>query len=353
MKKEVILAIIIGALLGIVVAFGIWRANGALKLAGQATAPSTSPHSSSTPGTTTAPAATTNTSQLAIFRPENEEVSTTDHITVNGSATPNSKVIIDSENSSYIAQVDASGNFTVDNVGLVGGINSLIITTFSNNSQLASKVVTVVLTNPLAVSSPEPTSASGSADAIRNRVQEKLNEATNKPKAYIGTITDKTESGLQIKTPDAQISQVALNKSVEYIRLAKPQNKAIEFAELGIGDFVVAIGYKNANGTLNARRVLITSTPDLSKRKTYIGTVSATDKKSVIISSADGPHTITGTGLKIYLFDTDAKLITKRLSDINIGDTVIGVDPVTVYIVTQIPKATVTPKATSKPTPKP
>ena len=50
-----------------------------------------------------------------------------------------------------------------------------------------------------------------SSDSIRQKVQEKIQEALKNPKAYIGTITDKTDTGLQIKATSGDIQQISLD----------------------------------------------------------------------------------------------------------------------------------------------
>lgn len=143
MRKEVIVAIVLGFTLGLVITFGIWSANNALtqqkKLARQETA---------TPEMTTAtPTATVNSSafSLTIVKPENESISNTDKVTLSGTTSPNTKVAIMWETGEQILQADKNGDFDTD-ISLVNGINEIIVTAYSNLGEEINKTVNIVYT---------------------------------------------------------------------------------------------------------------------------------------------------------------------------------------------------------------
>ncbi len=48
---------------------------------------------------------------------------------------------------------------------------------------------------------------------LNDKVNQKLVEAKQSPKAYIGTVTDKTDGGLQIKSTNGEIQQISVSSS--------------------------------------------------------------------------------------------------------------------------------------------
>ena len=79
MRKEIIYAIIAGGLLGVVIAFGIWRANLALKV-------SKTTQDQATP----APSAEFG---ISLVKPENNQVLTTSTTTLSGATKPGVTVV--------------------------------------------------------------------------------------------------------------------------------------------------------------------------------------------------------------------------------------------------------------------
>lgn len=133
MKKEVILAITIGFVLGLVITFGIWVANRSLK---QTSTTVIAPTPTSLPtalGASPTPAIT----GLMIVSPDDESITAVDKITVTGKTLPNSAVAILYEDGQTFATSDAEGKFSVE-VPLVGGYNEITAT-----SEDSSQTITV------------------------------------------------------------------------------------------------------------------------------------------------------------------------------------------------------------------
>jgi hypothetical protein len=99
------------------------------------------------------------------------------------------------------------------------------------------------------------------------------------PKAYYGTITDKTDASLQIRSFRGEIQQIAIEKeSVKFIRTDN-NSVAVNYEDIGIGDNIIAMGFKNANDILDARRIVaVPHTPLPAKRIVVMGTVKNNDK---------------------------------------------------------------------------
>jgi len=125
MRKEIILVIIFGTLFGLIMAFGIWRANSALKSTKEATSNGQNirveeniTSSVENPG-------------LVIAKPENDDVLTESNTIITGITKPANTVIISSETEDYIIHSNESGTFE-QKIDLVGGINNILIYSYDN-----------------------------------------------------------------------------------------------------------------------------------------------------------------------------------------------------------------------------
>lgn len=127
MRKEVIIAIVVGSILGLAVAFGIWRANQAL-----------SPRQTPTP---------TPLSQaqleLLLSEPEDNLVIAEDTVTVAGSFRAGATVAILYNLGEKIIEVGADGTFS-ESVELEAGANEITVVGFDENGESVEKTLTAV-----------------------------------------------------------------------------------------------------------------------------------------------------------------------------------------------------------------
>lgn len=133
-----IIAIILGFALGLVITFGVWTANKALKdKDSQSTAEEVSPISQTTP--TISPAVFS----LSILSPEDQSVQDKNKITLTGTTEPGSQVIIISQLEEDIVETDASGKFS-SNLTLDTGTNQITVTAVNQDGDEATKNIDVV-----------------------------------------------------------------------------------------------------------------------------------------------------------------------------------------------------------------
>lgn len=130
MKKEVVLAIIIGFGLGLLITFGIYTARTALQN-----------QPSPTPSPLVSPEATG--AALTVSYPPDEALLDTEKITLEGKTVPHSTVAIVATAGEYLATADEEGNFSVD-IELDGGANRIDITSFTPDGSTATLTLTVV-----------------------------------------------------------------------------------------------------------------------------------------------------------------------------------------------------------------
>jgi hypothetical protein len=140
MRKEVLVAILIGFGIGLVVTLGIFTARRALKSGGQ-TEQQPQPSFSPTPQVEKEQTGVEN--KIAVTSPNNGAVETTEKITLTGTTTPGSTVTIWGGETDIIVAGDEKGQFSAE-ITLAGGDNEIKITSFSPTGETAETVVTVV-----------------------------------------------------------------------------------------------------------------------------------------------------------------------------------------------------------------
>ena len=136
MRKEVILAIVIGFALGLVITFGVWTANQALKSQKAETPVSTV----TTPPTEVTPPVTF---VLDITSPEDGALVNEAKVMVSGRTQPDSTITITSEKGEDIVLAGADGTFA-NEVSLVNGTNEITITAFNLEGEEVTKTINLV-----------------------------------------------------------------------------------------------------------------------------------------------------------------------------------------------------------------
>lgn len=136
MRKEVLLAIIIGVILGAVILYG-------LKIANESATPAT-PEETQTSQTITTPTPTP-TNTLTIDNPTDHFVSFEKNLTLTGRATPQTNLAITSEGADDIVTADDSGKFTSE-LSLVLGENPITISAFFPDGTQTVQTLNVIYT---------------------------------------------------------------------------------------------------------------------------------------------------------------------------------------------------------------
>jgi len=137
MKKEVLIAIITGFALGLLITFGVWTANRALK----ESAPQK--ESSIEIKETPIPSPRKQELSLTVLSPEDNSISDQEEIEVSGKAIPEAVIVILYQDGEKILEADKEGNFKTT-ITLVGGSNEIKISTYDSEGNEVSKTLTVV-----------------------------------------------------------------------------------------------------------------------------------------------------------------------------------------------------------------
>ena len=137
MRKEVILAIVGGVVLGLLVIGGLWWTN-------KTTTEENPIVPSPTPLITQAPTLTPAVLlPLEIINPENESIIGEEKITLEGKTAPGSVVVVIYPEGENIVEADEEGSFETEIV-LVGGANEIKITAYDEEGNQAEKNLTLI-----------------------------------------------------------------------------------------------------------------------------------------------------------------------------------------------------------------
>lgn len=152
MKKEVLVAILLGLGVGLIVTFGIYTARKTI---------TTPLLLSGTPVPSAAGGSMRNS--LVLLSPEDESIQAVKEVKVSGTTDPNAQVVIMINGATpIISSADNSGNFSIDTV-LENGGNTILVKTLDDEGNLAEETRTVIFTTasldeaPAASASPSPT----------------------------------------------------------------------------------------------------------------------------------------------------------------------------------------------------
>ena len=176
--------------------------------------------------------------------------------------------------------------------------------------------------------------ATPEGDAIREAVQEKIEEAQNKqslllrnkPKAYLGIITDIVENTVQIKNLEGEIKQIAVSDQTVFVKINNVK-QTLKLSDIAIGDFLVNMGYINSNSVLDAKRVLVTSEPAKPERVSIFGIVTSVGKNEITVTKvgSNDQLPITPEAGAIVTSESEKGIIKSRFSDLSVGSTIIAV----------------------------
>jgi len=128
MRKEIFFALLTGIAFGLVVAFGVWRAN-------YKTEPSPEEKQTTTSENKEKPQEKEVSSGLTILKPEENELLNQDTVVVEGITEPNAKVVISAEDKDYLTNADQNGGISQE-IKLTGGVNEILITAFTQKGEV-------------------------------------------------------------------------------------------------------------------------------------------------------------------------------------------------------------------------
>lgn len=314
MRKEVLFAVLAGSFLGLVIAFGIYRANLSMNRSGSNTSSKETPP----------PVAGLS---IAVDKPEDEDLLTDTPVAFSGITKAGVWTVVSSEDTDYLTKSLDDGTFKL-NADLTGGTNQVIVSAIDAQGAIAQQKFTVVFSSEFAKNLVQATPAATpqtSSDSVREKVLQKVEQALQNPKSYIGTVTDIAEQTIQVKTATGEIKQISFDSEQTDVIKTTPTSHTIKITDIAIGDFIVAMGFKNGNNVLAAKRILVTDA--LKPLSLYINLVKV-DKsnprefEATEISGGKVFTVVPGNSITIYSVKNNKQTQIKFV-DIMDGDTVI------------------------------
>jgi hypothetical protein len=321
MRKETVFAIVMGTLFGLLAAFGIIRANKAINK-------SNSQVATSSENLVISPTENSQILGITLTKPQDLGVETENPIVFSGISKPQTWIVISLDNGDYILKTNETGEFN-QNVELNAGLNYIRILSVDNNGSSFEKNIKIVLSSEFnKISGVEVTSvpSTESANDIEKKVNQKISDALNKPTFYFGTITDITNTSLQLKTDTGEIRQVSISDTTNFVKFGKTTT-TLKLKDVAIGDYIIAMGYVLEKDVLTSSRVLITTPLQPETKIVLMGKVSMVKKGQInIISVSDEKE--------IEIIPSDTNIITNgdpnnmikvKFATISEGDTLLVV----------------------------
>lgn len=174
-------------------------------------------------------------------------------------------------------------------------------------------ILSLLLTASLLAQTPSSTGS-----AIREAVKEQvaaIKTAVAK-RAFVGTISAKADATVTVTNLKNQ-SKTAVITGDTVIRLTGGKDGT--FADLKVGDFVIAMGDVDSQGTLTTKRLLVLAKPGADKRRALTGRVTDTSSSSLTIETLK-KEIIT---IKVT---SDTTITNKnKLSDIKVSSRIVAV----------------------------
>jgi len=163
-------------------------------------------------------------------------------------------------------------------------------------------------------------------EAIKEKVRERIQEIKERtPRAFVGEITQITDSLLTLTTPRKTI-KVEINTETKIIGLKR---KELEPKDLKVGDFCIAIGYLGEDDTLLGKRIVIIPKSKPPVREIAFGHVTdiSTEEKILTVKNEKKGiiYTIAVTDKTIITKKVEKKIERVKFSAIEIGDRIVAV----------------------------
>ena len=231
MRKETALAIFAGISIGLITAFGIWKATSSIKKNTQES------ETLETPVTTPKQNLILTIANMSDF-----DVITESPKIVNGMTKSLSNVVISTTDNDFLGKAKENGSFELE-VKLPVGFSEIKAVSFDSKGDLAETKIKIV--------------------------------------------TDISGGTIQIKAINGEILQAGTADDTTYINVLK-KSAVVKATDLAIGDYIVAMGLLNGNKVLSAKRILITSELMDDKKEIVWGKISEVTKKKLTLIKNDG-----------------------------------------------------------------
>lgn len=295
MRKEVILAIILGVFLGGVIIFGISLAN--KSVTNTTTTPSPAQIS---------PEQKLDVATLQLTYPEDNDVIFQDTVLLTGKTIANAWVAIIWPEGESIIQANQSGNWEQE-IELIGGQNIIEITStngaeFQESLQF-SLIYTTANINMESIDTPTPTaqdeatpsaaSTSGGDDQVDENLKQRIQEIVKEKltvkkedtlKGYAGSISQIIGLNLVVNISNNQMLQITTDANTNIIK----EGKDTKLTSLSIDENIIIIGLLDSKDILSAKRIVaIKPVAPTTKRQTTIAPLSHLKVRNLMLGELE------------------------------------------------------------------
>jgi hypothetical protein len=315
MRKETTFAVIFGVTLGLILAFGIFRANKAIKQNSESSAEGSFVNTKETASETSS------NSILTLLKPDNMQVFGNDIIQITGTTKAGSYVIATGGTGDYFTKSASDGSFNFE-YEIDPSINYLDINSVAADNSRSNVKLEVVYSSE---ASKSDSSESSESEDVEDKIEEKLENVQKKAEFFKGTVTDITDMSIQMKTTNGEIKQISYSSSLTtFAKVGKTTTK-IAASDVAIGDYIMALGYTKDNSVLDAFRIIVTQPETAEEVKVFYGTVSVKNKADMEIAQQNSGNIVIAIDNNSKTYKGDSATSEKvRFANISEGDTVIG-----------------------------
>ena len=312
MRKEVLFAIFFGLFIGLIFAFGIFRVNSAMKSKDSVANPDTN-------NADTSSSKTNDQKTLTLLNPADNSAVASDIIQVSGITHAQSYIVTTGGTSDTVQKSKIDGSFEFD-YEIDPSVNYLNITSVTADNQRVSTSLEVAYSSEIANPNKDQ-----EVNDTKDSADQKLEATQNRIEFFQGTVTDLTESGVQLKDKNGDIEQVSYSvASTSFAKFGVKTSK-ISAVDIAIGDFILAMGHIKANSLLEAVRIVVTQPQTPLEVKIFYGTVIEKNKADFGIDEKDSGKVSLNINNNTNTYTGDVSVPTKsRYTNVSEGDTVIG-----------------------------
>lgn len=306
MKKEVIIAVIAGLVLGLVITMGIYTANRSLNAQRAKKLQQNSPGPSPTP--------VANAKSVSITSWQNFDLTDSADANIAGIAWPGAVVALLTDTGSQMLQADSEGIFSF-NIRLIKGFNELsLIASSETTPAVVQNLVLTYSTNkielpatgfirPAFAAEDDASAGAGTVtDKIKERLQdtvedglttikETITEKSTAPrkKAYIGQVGAMDQNSLTLTYKDQEFT-VTTDNDTAYVKGA---STALNRQDLNPDDFVISMGFFfPQTEEFRALRVSLIAAPQPpANRQLVTGKITEVDGQKISLNNKTLPLT--------------------------------------------------------------
>lgn len=330
MKRDIIIALVIGITIGSIIALTVTNLPTLIKEGKKRTEKISQPTDS--PITLTP-----KINNLEIIKPLDGSISEADSTVVSGKTKSGNTVFIDTDLNTKIVETDGNETFS-EKITLSEGANIIHVTQYDASGEVQSKVITVFYTaeNLLSVkqtSSTSPSPASQSATSVsiieklkkieilKENIASRVAEIREKDQAaYIGTIKTINSSSINLITTSGD-KTINLSEDTSYFSLLESERKDISFKKLSEGNTISVFGYVNGEKGLFVKYVYLEPSP----KNFILGKITDKDPDNftITLKETEGNKIIDiETFTKISSYNKGKGLQKSGFSKLKVGDSV-------------------------------